>query len=176
MAKYVTEIEHIAHHRNGVMGEPFYVVTFKSSDGGALEKMVAIVLDEDAEAHLGARPVFVLNVDKLAEGRIAFGDNSYRGDQFEPQLRAAIRKWEAEGRPQEKRYGLAIEWDDLPTRAKQVIRVVMYHNRHDQRTPTPTEIAQWLRGKDPYPLFLRQPGCGMQTAAQIKDYVAQEGK
>jgi hypothetical protein len=67
----------------------------------------------------------------------------------------------------------AIEWDDLPTRAKQVIRVVMHRNRNDQRGPTPTEIAQWLRGKDPYLVFLRQPGCGMQTATQIKNYVAQ---
>lgn len=32
----------------------------------------------------------VLDVAKLAEGSIAFGVNSYRGDRFEPALRTAV--------------------------------------------------------------------------------------
>lgn len=34
--------------------------------------------------------VAVFNLDKLALGNIAFGENSFRGDQYEPYLRKAI--------------------------------------------------------------------------------------
>lgn len=53
----------IAHHRNGICGEPFVVVLFK---------------DQGPE---GSR--------KLAAGNIEFGFNSWRGDNYEPHLRQA---------------------------------------------------------------------------------------
>ena len=34
--------------------------------------------------------VAVFNLDKLALGNIAFGENSWRGDRYEPHLRKAI--------------------------------------------------------------------------------------
>ena len=58
----------IAHHRNGVCGAPFAVILFEH-DGQCA----------------------VLDIDKLAQGDIAFGSNSWRGDHFEPSLRKAIR-------------------------------------------------------------------------------------
>ena len=73
-------IENIQHHRNGVCGAPFYVLTFRDPDQG---RMVGIVFE--AEHH-----VAVLNIDKLALGIIAFGINSWRGDRYEPHLRGAI--------------------------------------------------------------------------------------
>lgn len=80
----VRAVHAIAHHRNGVCGESFYVVTFTSTDGKA---MLATVFE-------GSGRVAVLCVGLLAEGNIAFGENSWRGDRFEPELRGAIEAWE----------------------------------------------------------------------------------
>jgi len=71
----------IAHHRNGVGGAPFDVVLFKVA--GEQSRKVAILFD--VPAHCG-----VLDVTLLAAGDIAFGSNSWRGDDFEPHLRQAI--------------------------------------------------------------------------------------
>ncbi len=76
--------DEIQRHRNGVCGAPFYVLTFHDPDQG---KMVGIVFE--AEHH-----VAVFSLDKLALGNIAFGDNSWRGDRYEPHLRSAITLWE----------------------------------------------------------------------------------
>ena len=72
----------IAHHRNGVAGAPCDVVLFKDFGAGRSRK-VGIVFDN--EAHCA-----VLDVTMLAAGDIAFGSNSWRGDDFEPALRRAI--------------------------------------------------------------------------------------
>jgi hypothetical protein len=74
-------ISEIAYHRNGIGGAPFAVVLFE--DGGAEgSRKVAILFDK--EYHCA-----VLDVAKLAAGDIAFGSNSWRGDNFESTLRAA---------------------------------------------------------------------------------------
>jgi hypothetical protein len=73
------EIVDIQHHRNGVMGEPFYAITF-TEEGS---RKVATVFQ--ANWH-----VAVLDIDLLAAGNITFGENSWRGDNYAPQLRAAI--------------------------------------------------------------------------------------
>ena len=49
--------------------------------------MLGIVFDEQHH-------VAVFNLDKLALGNIAFGVNSWRGDQYEPHLRKAIAEHE----------------------------------------------------------------------------------
>lgn len=77
-------IENIERHRNGVGGEPFNVLLFMDPDEG---RMVGIVFDQ--EHH-----VAVLNIDKLSQGDIAFGSNSWRGDRYEPHLRKAIANWQ----------------------------------------------------------------------------------
>lgn len=83
-------IENIERHRNGICGAPFHVLIFRDPDEG---RMVGIVFDD-------AHHVAVFHLGKLAAGNIAFGDNSWRGDRYEPFLRAAIARWqEAEVRP-----------------------------------------------------------------------------
>jgi hypothetical protein len=71
-----------AHHRNGIDGAPFNVVLFKVS--GEPGTKVGIVFDD--RGHCA-----VLDVTLLAAADIAFGSNSWRGDQYEPSLREAIR-------------------------------------------------------------------------------------
>jgi hypothetical protein len=75
-------IETIQYHRNGICGAPFHVFLFRDPDEG---RMLGIVFEQ--EYH-----VAVFNLDKLAIGNIAFGVNSWRGDRYEPSLRAAIAK------------------------------------------------------------------------------------
>lgn len=85
-------IEHIAHHRNGISGAPFHVLLFGDPDEG---RMLGIVFDQPHH-------VAVFNLDKLALGNIAFGDNSWRGDRYEPHLRMALT---ARAAGQEVRHG-----------------------------------------------------------------------
>ena len=70
-----------ARHRNGVAGAPFNVVLFKVHREPGVK--VAIVFDEPAYCA-------VLDVTMLAAGDIAFGSNSWRGDEYEPELRRAL--------------------------------------------------------------------------------------
>lgn len=88
-------IEQIEYHRNGVCGAPFSVVTFTDTDVGDTKKkkgrkMVGIVFDEHAH-------VAVFDRELLGNGNIAFGENSWRGDTYEKELRAAIAEKEAKG-------------------------------------------------------------------------------
>jgi hypothetical protein len=73
-------IENIQHHRNGISGAPFQALIFRDPEAG---RMLGIVFDE-------RHHVAVFNLDKLALGNIAFGENSWRGDQYELHLRKAI--------------------------------------------------------------------------------------
>ena len=75
-----------AHHRNGVQGAPFDVVLFKDA-GKAGDRKLAVLFDEPHHCA-------VLDVVKLAAGDIAFGSNSWRGDDYEPHLRQAIENAE----------------------------------------------------------------------------------
>jgi hypothetical protein len=70
----------IAYHRNGICGAPFATVLFEDS-GSEASRKIAILFE--AEYHCA-----VLDVAKLAAGDIAFGSNSWRGDSYEPLLRA----------------------------------------------------------------------------------------
>lgn len=72
----------IDYHRNGICGAPFHVILFEDK-GEEASRKVGIVFDSPYH-------VAVLDVAKLAEGTITFGHNSWRGDVFEPELRAAI--------------------------------------------------------------------------------------
>ena len=73
----------LAHHRNGICGAPFAVILFEDA-GAEGSRKVAILFEQDGHCA-------VLDVDKLAQGDIAFGRNSWRGDRFEQSLRKAIR-------------------------------------------------------------------------------------
>ena len=71
------------HHRNGICGAPFAVILFEGA-GAEGSRKVALLFEQDGHCA-------VLDVDKLAQGDIAFGSNSWRGDRFEQSLRKAIR-------------------------------------------------------------------------------------
>ncbi len=70
-----------ARHRNGVHGAPFHVALFKQR--GSSECKLAILFDEPNHCA-------VLDMDLLANGDIAFGSNSWRGDEYERHLRAIV--------------------------------------------------------------------------------------
>lgn len=63
-------------HRNGISGEPFITGLFIDEDGST--KMFV---------DFGEMRFAVLQVDKLAEGDIAFGSNSWRGDYYVNEIR-----------------------------------------------------------------------------------------
>jgi len=70
-----------ARHRNGVAGSPFDVVLFKVQREQGVK--VGVLFDDPGSCA-------VLDVTLLAAGDIAFGSNSWRGDDYEPALRRAI--------------------------------------------------------------------------------------
>lgn len=69
----------VAYHRNGVGGTGFTVITFRVGR----DDMVGVVFPGDGN-------VAVFDRKKLGEGVIESGENSWRGDIFEPALRSAI--------------------------------------------------------------------------------------
>jgi hypothetical protein len=81
----VQQLRDIAHHRNGGGGASFWVLRFQDGEG---RDMLGVVFDEP-------RHVAVFEHGRLARGDIEFGSNSWRGDGYEPHLRAAIRQYEA---------------------------------------------------------------------------------
>jgi hypothetical protein len=87
MDRYIQKVTAIASHRNGVAGESFNVVLFTSREGH--DNMVAIVFPEP-------RHVAVFDRDMLGHGEIRMCVNSWRGDDFEPELRAAIAEHDSE--------------------------------------------------------------------------------
>ena len=68
---------------------PFHVLIFRDPEVG---RMLGIVFAE--KYHVAA-----FNLDKLFLGDIAFGSNSWRGDQYEPHLRRAIEQRMEEVQP-----------------------------------------------------------------------------
>lgn len=79
------EIQDIQHHRNGICGMPFTVVTFLWEG----RSMVAVRFDDSTR--LNPR-IAVLDRGMLAEGNIQFGLNSWRGDEFAHQIDQAIQE------------------------------------------------------------------------------------
>jgi hypothetical protein len=135
--KFISKIEQVSFHRNGIGGNGFHAVLFRgepveicaecepegsepqsnvergfcweSGDGKMLCNarhaktetnvrysdpllMLGVVFDDHGN-------VAVFEVGKLSDPAIgvAFGENSYRGDRYEPELRAAIRDTDSDG-------------------------------------------------------------------------------
>ncbi len=76
------KIIHTAHHRNGVHGASFDLMLFEDH-GPERSRKIGILFEQPHHCA-------VLDVAKLAQGDIAFGSNSWRGDEYEPDLRKAI--------------------------------------------------------------------------------------
>jgi len=87
------DIQEVAHHRNGVAGECFYLVRFQN-DGA---NMLATYFPEyDRDGNLGVQgsmTIAVICLDSLPA--IEFGENSYRGDHFARQIAEAVIEYEA---------------------------------------------------------------------------------
>ncbi len=127
MSEFVNKVIQVAYHRNGVSGVGFHAVVFEhgrrlcskcgdDADGwqngrgektcgnncgpqpvrDETQRMLGIVFDRDdnRDCH-----VAVLDIDKLANPEIgvAFGENSWRGDQFAGELRRAIAEHDSDG-------------------------------------------------------------------------------
>lgn len=81
MDKLDLEIVDSDYHRNGVGGAGFKVALVDDADEGDTK----LVIMFDREYHTA-----VLSLDKLKDGDIAFGSNSYRGDRFDDILRKRL--------------------------------------------------------------------------------------
>jgi len=86
----------VDYHRNGISGWPFWVVTFDWQDADQVRHMVATVPCVDNETLIKRSDylISVLDVGLLAKGVIAFGPNSWRGDNFHFDVWAAIDAYE----------------------------------------------------------------------------------
>jgi len=80
--KLVTKVIDIQYHRNGIMGEGFHVILFKSGK----QNMMGVVFEDNNYCA-------VFDTDMLKDSNIKFGSNSWRGDNYEPELRNAIKKY-----------------------------------------------------------------------------------
>ena len=92
-------IESVAYHRNGIGGDPFYAVLFHDPKVAG-SRFIGIVPSiyvpasdgEDADltptynSDSGCVPCYVLDVRLAAQGNIEFGSNSWRGDNYFPEL------------------------------------------------------------------------------------------
>lgn len=85
--KMIKKVIDVSHHRNGVGGTGFSVVLFTDRENKG-QTFVGIVPDDDPNPW----NAFVLSIDKLAKGDIAFGSNSWRGDNYARELKEAIEE------------------------------------------------------------------------------------
>jgi len=97
----VKNIQEIAYHRNGISGEGFYAVRFTADIEGIGKKEAAFwnVPAEPTQADAnflailfdGPGQCAVICTDRIATHGVKFaGGNSWRGDHYEDELRAAI--------------------------------------------------------------------------------------
>lgn len=78
------------HHRNGVGGIGFHAILFDWEEDGVTKRMVATLFPEPGACA-------VLEVEPLSTGvGVTFGQNSYRGDRFEKDLRRLAEESDAE--------------------------------------------------------------------------------
>ncbi len=93
-SKMVKKFEGAEYHRNGIAGQGFTVALFTMKDGHKRRNMVAILFDADGDDD-GLKftgQCAVLDRDMLAAGNVTFGENSWRGDEFEVELRPLVKK------------------------------------------------------------------------------------
>ena len=81
--KYIKKVHNIVYHRNGVTGTGFHLVEFQTP--GRVNMHAAVF------PAMGC--VAVLQDDEPSF--------TWRGDQFEPELRAAIAEWESARAPRD---------------------------------------------------------------------------
>lgn len=81
----------VAHHRNGVSGEPFHCVIFDKTDRDGTNRMLAVrFADDEGEGFQNPR-IAVFDLALLSQSDIEFGSNSFRGDHFVDAIDKAIK-------------------------------------------------------------------------------------
>jgi hypothetical protein len=80
-------IEEIAYHRNGTNGTGFHVVKFTDRKAGKPGKLLGVVFDKPNR-------VAVFDRKLLTQDVIASGLNSWRGDNYEDDLRKACKGYD----------------------------------------------------------------------------------
>jgi hypothetical protein len=90
----------VAYHRNGIFGRGFHAVAFRALIENGWRNMIATVFDadamEDGEVHPVTGMCAVMDADLAAKGVVCSPDNTWRGDNFEPQLRQWIAQHRVE--------------------------------------------------------------------------------
>jgi len=88
------KINNIQYHRNGICGEPFYVINFDDKEIGNMIGVVFPKYDEKKDQYTNDfnPKVAVFKTKLLGQGNINFGENSFRGDHFSDELIKAINK------------------------------------------------------------------------------------
>ena len=87
MSRAKIRIEEIAYHRNGVAGTGFHVVKFVDRKAGKPGKLLGVVFDKPNR-------VAVFDRSLLTQDVIASGVNSWRGDEYEDDLRKACKGYD----------------------------------------------------------------------------------
>ena len=78
----------VARHRNGICGEPFYVIRFIDNPDGHEENFIATLFDESGQCA-------VIGLDRIATMGVTMAKgNSWRGDHYETELREYCKKYE----------------------------------------------------------------------------------
>lgn len=123
MSKLVKSIQEVAWHRNGIMGEGFYAVRFTSdidaddgTFGGKLKKPLYEPTDGKKDANFlailfdepGRCAVICLDLIPTCGVKFA-GGNSWRGDHYETELRAAIETEQSSGSVRVGPFGVPTE-------------------------------------------------------------------
>lgn len=92
------DVDCIAYHRNGVCGDPFFVVTFATNMIDGTHHFVATCFfaynnELNRYENYSMPKVAMLDRDLLTAGDVVFGSNSWRGDRFADMLLAACQAW-----------------------------------------------------------------------------------
>src|SRR5438270_3935655 len=77
------KVKQIAYHRNGTSGEGFHVVKFSSGK----QNMLATVFETHGR-------IAIFDIALLVQGNITPGENSWRAEDFEQDVRTAIAAYE----------------------------------------------------------------------------------
>lgn len=83
------KVEKLDYHRNGVGGLGFYVGVVAEQQGQERRRML-VVRFPDVDKEAGAIVCAAFDLAKLAEEDITFGSNSWRGDNYDEVMDAAI--------------------------------------------------------------------------------------
>jgi len=82
--KMVTKVMEVAYHRNGIVGDGFYVITFMQKRN----RMVGILFPE-----IGQCACSILDIDLLNKNVVTFGKNSWRGDRYYDELLEVVEEY-----------------------------------------------------------------------------------